>query len=82
MSEPADSSEKEGLESRNAGRGGVFVLGAKVFFILIGFVQQALLQRVLGLSEYGALARVLAPANMVDNPRFGLEGMTRRSGLF
>jgi stage V sporulation protein B len=50
-----------------AGLGGVAVLFAKVFFILSGLVQQALLPRFIGQAGYGALALVLAPANIVNN---------------
>jgi stage V sporulation protein B len=53
--------------ARKAGRGGVAVLAAKVYFILVGLVQQALLPRVIGLAGYGALSRVLAVANVVNN---------------
>lgn len=53
--------------ARKAGRGGVAVLAAKIYFLLLGFVQQGLLQRVLGLAGYGALSRVLAAANVVNN---------------
>jgi stage V sporulation protein B len=53
--------------ARRAGIGGVAVLGAKVFFILSGFVQNALLPRFIGRGAYGALALVLAPANIVNN---------------
>jgi stage V sporulation protein B len=52
---------------RTAGRGGVAVLGAKVFFIVIGFVQQPLLRASIGLAGYGALSRVLSVANIVNN---------------
>lgn len=54
-------------ETRTAGRGGVAVLGAKVFFIVAGFVQQALLARAIGEAGYGALSRVLAKANILNN---------------
>lgn len=50
-----------------AGVGGVAVLFAKVFFILSGLVQQALLPRFIGRDGYGALALVLAPSNIVNN---------------
>ncbi len=50
-----------------AGVGGVAVLGAKIFFILSGFVQQALLPRFIGRGGYGALALVFAPSNIVNN---------------
>jgi stage V sporulation protein B len=53
--------------ARSAGRGGVAVLGAKAFFILAGLLQQALLPRAIGLAGYGALSRVLAAANIVNN---------------
>jgi stage V sporulation protein B len=53
--------------ARKAGRGGVAVLGAKAFFILSGLLQQTLLPRVIGLAGYGALSRVLAVANVVNN---------------
>ena len=51
----------------SAGKGGLAILGAKVFFILTGLVQQPLLVAVLGLGEYGALSRILAPANIANN---------------
>ena len=53
--------------AKRAGRGGLFVLGAKVFFILAGLVQQALLPKALGLAGYGALSRVLAASNILNN---------------
>ena len=43
------------------------MLGAKAFFIVAGLVQQALLPRAIGLAGYGALSRVLAVANVVNN---------------
>jgi stage V sporulation protein B len=54
-------------EGRNAGRGGIFVLGAKVYFIVTGFIQQPLLNAVIGSADYGALSRVLAPSNVLNN---------------
>ncbi len=59
-------SETKKIAAR-AGIGGVAVLGAKVFFILSGFVQQALLPRFIGRAGWGALALVMAPANIVNN---------------
>lgn len=52
---------------RTAGRGGIAVLTAKVFFILSGLVQQTLLPHLIGLDGYGALSRVLAPSNIANN---------------
>ena len=43
------------------------MLGAKAFFIVAGLLQQALLPRAIGLAGYGALSRVLAVANVVNN---------------
>lgn len=60
MTEPRD-------ESRQAGRGGLAVLGAKVYFILTGFIQQPLLNWAIGDADYGALSRVLAVSNVVNN---------------
>ena len=60
------SHEKES-RARNAGRGGIAVLGAKVFFIFAGLLQQTLLPRAIGLAGYGALARVLAISNIFNN---------------
>ncbi len=54
-------------QARTAGRGGLAVLGAKVFFILTGLLQQALLPRAIGLADYGALSRVLAVSNVFNN---------------
>ncbi len=53
--------------ARNAGRGGIAVLGAKIFFVVSGLVQQTVLPRAIGLSGYGALARVLALGNILNN---------------
>jgi len=53
--------------ARKAGRGGIAVLGAKVFFVVSGLVQQAILPRAIGLAGYGALARVLALGNILNN---------------
>ncbi len=53
--------------ARRAGRGGVAVLGAKVFFVLSGLAQQTLLPRAIGLAGYGALALVSAPINILNS---------------
>lgn len=54
-------------ESRQAGRGGLFVLGAKLYFIATGFIQQPLLRLAIGNADYGALSRVLAVSNVFNN---------------
>ncbi|HET7543504.1 MAG TPA: lipopolysaccharide biosynthesis protein [Polyangiaceae bacterium] len=54
--------------TRAAGRGGLAVAFAKVYFILVGLVQQIALPRLLGLDGYGALASVLSIAGITYNP--------------
>lgn len=54
--------------TRSTGRGGLAVTFAKVYFILVGLVQQIVLPRVLGLDGYGALSRVLSIASITYNP--------------
>lgn len=63
----ADARADASAEARKVGRGGLAVLGAKVYFVLAGLVQQTLLPRAIGLAGYGALARVLAVANVLNN---------------
>ena len=53
--------------ARGAGRGGLAVAGAKVWFILVGLVQQTLLPRFIGMDGYGAFSTVLAVANIPNN---------------
>jgi stage V sporulation protein B len=53
--------------ARGAGRGGLAVAGAKVWFILVGLVQQTLLPRFIGMDGYGAFSIVLAVANIPNN---------------
>lgn len=54
-------------EARKAGRGGLAVLTAKLFFLATGLVQQALLPKAIGKADYGALARVAAVTNVLNN---------------
>ncbi len=65
--EPEPKAEGTPDRARTAGRGGLAVLGAKVFFIATGLLQQALLPRAIGLADYGALSRVLAVSNVFNN---------------
>jgi stage V sporulation protein B len=44
------------------------VTGAKIYFIVLGLVQQIALPRVLGLDGYGALSRILSIASITYNP--------------
>lgn len=65
--EPSNETEAPASVAQKAGRGGMFVLAAKVFFQIVGLVQQALLPKALGLDGYGELTRVSAPSNVVSN---------------
>jgi stage V sporulation protein B len=66
-------------KARTAGRGGIAVLGAKVFFLVVGFVQQPLLRLAVGLSDFGGLAQALVVANTVNNVvvSAGTQGVSR-----
>lgn len=65
--------------ARTAGRGGVAVLGAKVFFLVVGFIQQPLIRLAVGLNDFGALAQAFALANTVNNVVVsgGTQGVSR-----
>jgi stage V sporulation protein B len=65
--------------ARAAGRGGVAVLGAKVFFLVVGFAQQPLLRVAVGLRDFGSLAQALVVANVVNNVvvSSGTQGVSR-----
>ena len=65
--------------ARTAGRGGVAVLGAKLFFLVVGFAQQPLLRLAVGLNDFGALAQALVVANTVNNVvvASGTQGVSR-----
>ena len=66
--EPTTADAPAGAEqARSAGRGGLAMLAANIYFILTGLLQQALLPRAIGLADYGALSRVLAVSNVFNN---------------
>ncbi len=79
MSEEEKVSGSSESDARTAGRGGVAVLGAKLFFLVVGFVQQPLLRRVVGLSDFGALAQAMVVSNVVNNVvvTSGTQGVSR-----
>ena len=62
-----------------AGRGGLAVAFAKVYFLLTGLLQQILLTRVLGTAGYGALSTVLSFASIAYNPvvTTSIQGVSR-----
>jgi stage V sporulation protein B len=65
--------------ARTAGRGGLAVAFAKVYFIFIGLVQQIALPQVIGRDGYGALSRVLSMASIAYNPLVtgSIQGVSR-----
>ncbi|HWP06836.1 MAG TPA: oligosaccharide flippase family protein [Polyangiaceae bacterium] len=65
--------------SREAGRGGLAVASAKLYFMITGLVQQSVLPRLLGLDGYGALASALSLASIAYNPvvSTGIQGVSR-----
>ncbi len=52
---------------RRAGRGGIAVAIAKLYFIFVGLIQQILLPRVLGAAGYGGLSRVFSLTSIAYN---------------
>jgi stage V sporulation protein B len=65
--------------TREAGRGGLAVAFAKIYFILHGLLQQIVLPRVLGLDGYGAFATVNSIASITYNPvvSMSIQGVSR-----
>jgi len=55
------------------------VLGAKLFFLVAGFVQQPLLRLAVGLNDFGGLAQAMVVANVVNNVVIssGTQGVSR-----
>ena len=64
---PASPPQADGETARGAGRGGLAVAAAKVWFILVGLIQQTVLPHLIGMSGYGAFSTVLAVANIPNN---------------
>ena len=73
MNSPTEATENQGAAAeredvvRRAGRGGLAVAAAKIYFIVAGLVQQILLPRVLGASGYGGLSRVFSFTSIAYN---------------
>jgi stage V sporulation protein B len=66
-SPPPGADKTDNDAARGAGRGGLAVAGAKIWFILVGLLQQTLLPRFIGMDGYGAFSIVLAVANIPNN---------------
>jgi stage V sporulation protein B len=65
--------------ARVAGRGGLAVAFAKIYFIVTGLVQQIALPRIIGLDGYGALGTALSITSVTYNPVVGtsIQGVSR-----
>jgi stage V sporulation protein B len=76
---PAAIEEDRAELARTAGRGGLAVAFAKVYFILIGLIQQIAMPQVVGRDGYGALSRVLSMASIAYNPLVtgSIQGVSR-----
>lgn len=84
--EPSGAAAESGLRveaekdvAATAGRGGLAVAFAKVYFILQGLLQQIALPRVLGLDGYGAWSTVNSIASVTYNPviQMAIQGVSR-----
>ncbi len=60
-------------------RGGLAILGAKIFFIFAGLAQQVLLPHAIGLAGFGAFSRVMGKAAIINNVVVGtsIQSMSR-----
>ncbi|HEX6764560.1 MAG TPA: oligosaccharide flippase family protein [Polyangiaceae bacterium] len=78
---PENSESKKGAPdvARDAGRGGLAIAFAKIYFIGTGLVQQIALPRLLGLDGYGALGTALSITSITANPITGtsIQGVSR-----
>lgn len=65
--------------AQGPGRGGLALLGGKIFFLVSGLLQQVVLKAILGLSGYGALSTTLSVASIAYNPlvQAGIQGLSR-----
>lgn len=65
--------------ARTAGRGGLAIAVAKLAFILLGFVQQVLLQHLLGAVGYGEVSVVNRVVSIVNNVMvaMSIQGVSR-----
>ncbi len=65
----------------SAGRGGIALSGGKIFFLVMGLIQQIVLKAILGLSGYGALSTTLSIASIAYNPmvQSGIQGVSRQT---
>lgn len=69
----------QAAQTRSAGRGGLAVAVAKIYFILVGFVQQIVFKAILGLDGYGAISTALSVSSITYNPitQASIQGVSR-----
>lgn len=71
MSEPREAAAPEAQGAQNAraaGRGVVFITAAKLYFIVVGYIVQFALPRLLGSAAlYGAYSTVMTTASILNN---------------
>jgi stage V sporulation protein B len=74
--EPADAAA---AEARKAGRGGLAIALAKLYFMVTGLVQQIALGNILIGGGYGALSTAMGIASITYNPlvQTGIQGVSR-----
>jgi stage V sporulation protein B len=79
QSSSAESPSTSSSVGKSAGRGGLAVATAKLYFLFIGLLQQILLPRVLGTAGYGGLSTVLSVSAVVYNPivTTSIQGVSR-----
>lgn len=74
----AEATSAADRQIRDAGRGGLALTAAKLYFLVLGLVQQIALSWLLK-DGYGALRGALSPASITYNPLVaaGVQGMSR-----
>lgn len=78
-SKAASADETDGATARQAGRGGLAIAGAKIAFILFGFIQQLILPRLVGVDGYGQVKIVLSIVSILNNAvvAVSIQGVSR-----
>ncbi|HTJ82575.1 MAG TPA: oligosaccharide flippase family protein, partial [Polyangiaceae bacterium] len=76
---PSPAAPPGGDSARAAGRGGLAIAAAKVSFILVGFIQQLILPRVIDVDGFGAVSRMLSVVSIVNNVMvaMSIQGVSR-----
>jgi stage V sporulation protein B len=77
--EPGPAQAAAGESARQAGRGGIAIALAKLYFMVTGLAQQIALGNILVGGGYGALSTVMGIASITYNPlvQTGIQGVSR-----